>query len=164
MQTSTDALIETGSTLLSAVARLNRWATAQATTPFDMPYAQLRVVSLIEQLGPVRITELAEADNCSQPTITQQVRKLAERGWIDRADDPEDARASLISLSAKGHEIVAQARAARAAAIAPLLMELDDADRDTLRATTDLLVRLCDRATKISRDPHPHREFDRGAR
>lgn len=145
-----------------AVAGLSRWATAQAQTPFDIPYAQLRLLSLVGQLGPVRITELAEADNCSQPTVTQQVRKLAALGWIERADDPDDARASLISLSVRGSAAIDQARAARARAIAPLLADLDETDRATLTQATDLLVRLSAAASTGHRAPNRRSGSERG--
>lgn len=154
--------MDVGSRLLTAVARLNRWASAQAQTPFDLPYAQLRLLSLIGELGPVRVTELAEADNCSQPTVTQQVRKLAALGWIDRADDPDDARASLLSLSAGGRAAIDQARAARAGAIAPLLQNLDEDDRHTLVLATDLLGRLAAAAASAHRNPNRRSGSERG--
>lgn len=147
-----DSLTDTGSRLLTAIARLNRWATAQVQTAFDIPYAQLRLLSLVAQLGPVRITELAAADNCSQPTITQQVRKLTALGWIDRRDDPADARASLICASVAGRAAIDRARLARARALVPVLEELDAVDRETLRAATELLDRLA-RATSVPASP-----------
>ena len=153
-----EALVDVGGRMLTAVARLNRWATVQAQTSFDIPYAQLRLLSLIGQLGPVRITELAQADNCSQPTVTQQIRKLAALGWIDRADDPQDARASLISLSVRGSAAIDQARGARARALAPLLVDLDETDRETLTLAADLLTRLSDAASAEIR--HPGRSTD----
>ncbi|WP_353648341.1 MarR family winged helix-turn-helix transcriptional regulator [Nakamurella sp. A5-74] len=155
IETVQESLVDVGSRLLTAVAGLNRWATAQAQTPFDIPYAQLRLLSLVGQLEPVRVTELAEADNCSQPTVTQQIRKLAALGWIDRADDPDDARASLLSLSARGNAAIGQARAARARAIVPLLADLEKADRETLVRATDLLTRLA--ATSSIDHRHPNR-------
>ncbi|MEJ7648984.1 MAG: MarR family winged helix-turn-helix transcriptional regulator [Nakamurella sp.] len=162
VDTAQEPLVDAGSRLLTAVAGLNRWATSQAQTPFDIPYAQLRLLSLVGQLEPVRVTELAEADNCSQPTVTQQIRKLAALGWIDRADDPDDARASLLSLSAQGNAAIGQARAARARAIVPLLADLDATDRETLARATDLLDRLSVAASTEHRLPNRRRGSERG--
>lgn len=108
-----------GSDLLAVISRLNRWATSRATLP--VPYAQARLLSLIDMTAPVRTSDLAVADQCSQPTITQALRKLDESGWIKRSADPGDARAVLISLSSRGRTAIKQTRAARSAVIAPHL-------------------------------------------
>lgn len=40
---------------------------------------------------------------------SQVVRKLAERGLMERADDPADARAKRLRITAPGLELVAKA-------------------------------------------------------
>lgn len=133
---------ELGSELLSVVARLNRWATSRAALP--IPYAHARLLSLIDLYGPARISELAIADHCSQPTITQALRKLDEAGWIERHPDPDDARAVLVSLSKRGRATVRQVRAARSAVLAPHLDAMSVADRDRVAAAVDALGAILD--------------------
>ena len=89
-----------GADLLTVVARLNRMATQQSALP--MPYAQARLLAQIEQQGPSRISELAAADHCSQPTMTTQVQRLEAGGWVERRGDPSDARAVLVSVTPAG--------------------------------------------------------------
>ena len=72
--------------LLRASARLSRWATRHAS--IDIPYAQARLLALMDDLGPMRITALAEHDNTSQPTMTTQVQRLVDQGWARRQPDP----------------------------------------------------------------------------
>src|SRR6476661_478160 len=69
--TSTDALADE---LLRSAARLSRWASRHAD--LGMPYAQARVLALVDDLGPARVTALAAADDCSQPSMTAQVHRL----------------------------------------------------------------------------------------
>ena len=84
----------------------------------------MRLLAQIHELGPARIGDLALADHTSQPTMTTQVRRLEERGWAQRCPDPEDARASLITITALGSEVLATARRSRAEALRPVIDQL----------------------------------------
>lgn len=130
-----------GDELLRSVARLHRWATRKAA--MDVPPAQMRLLALVGDIGPARIGDLAEADHSSQPTMTSQIQRAETRGWVTRTPDPDDARASLIALSAKGERELATARASRTAAITPLLDGLSQRDAATLNraiAIVDSLI------------------------
>jgi DNA-binding MarR family transcriptional regulator len=116
--------------LLAAVARLNRLATQQVR--LELPYAQARLLSTVEDRGSARISDLAVLDHCSQPTMTSQVRRLEDAGLVSRTTDPADARAVLISITPDGVAMLARVRSERGAAIDPYLERLDSADRQTL--------------------------------
>lgn len=119
-----------GADLLSVVARINRLATQRARLP--LPSAQARLLSTIEDQGPTRISDLAALDHSSQPTMTTQVRRLEDAGFVSRAVDPGDARAVLIAITPKGVETLRQVRVDRGAAVDPYLERLDATDRQTL--------------------------------
>jgi DNA-binding MarR family transcriptional regulator len=116
--------------LLSAVARLNRLATQRVK--LEIPFAQARLLSTIEDQGAARISDLAAFDHCSQPTMTTQVRRLEDAGLVSRITDPADARAVLISITPKGSDVLARVRTDRGAVIDPYLNRLDDAAREAL--------------------------------
>lgn len=130
-----------GAELLSVIAQLNRWATRQAD--ISIPPAQGRLLAQIDELVSSRIGDLARADHCSQPTMTHQVQRLERRGWVERAVDPEDGRAVLISLTPEGRALLDKLRRARAQVLAPYLAGLSDVDRrrlaDAVGALSDLL-------------------------
>ncbi|WP_319451862.1 MULTISPECIES: MarR family winged helix-turn-helix transcriptional regulator [unclassified Mycobacterium] len=127
--------------LLSVVARINRLATQRVR--MQLPFAQARLLSTIDDQGTARISDLAALDHCSQPTMTTQVRRLEDAGLVSRASDPADARAVLISITEAGTAALAQVRADRAAVIDPYLERLDAADRqalaDAVRVMRDML-------------------------
>ena len=139
---STDDLADD---LLRAAARLSRWASRHAD--LGLPWAQARVLALVDELGPARITTLAAADDTSQPTMTTQVQRLEADGLVTRTPDPADGRASLVSLSPAGLAALTAARRARASALEPVL-EGSGIDPARLRAAVDLLTGLADAAPR----------------
>ena len=141
----TEDLTALDNDLLRAIARLNRWATRHAS--FDVPYAQAR---LLDELGPERVSVLAEADNSSQPTLTTQVQRLEAAGWARREADPDDARASLISLTDQGRAALDAVRHARYAVLAPVLEQLSPDEQDHLRDAVALLHRLVEATSQPS--------------
>jgi DNA-binding MarR family transcriptional regulator len=130
--------------LLYTVARINRLASQRVK--FDLPFAQARLLAAIEDQGTSRISDLAELDHCSQPTMTTQVRKLEDAGLVSRATDPSDARAVLISITAHGVTTLARVRAARSAVIDPYLERLDESDRQTLADAVRVMRNLLEDA------------------
>lgn len=133
-----------GADLLSVVARLNRLATQRTQLP--LPWAQARLLSTIEDRGEARISDLAELDHCSQPTMTTQVRRLEDAGLVTRTTDPGDARAVLIRITDKGVDVLAQARIDRGAVIDPLLGQLTAEERDALGVAVGVMRRMLQNA------------------
>ena len=129
-----------GADLLAVVARINRLANQRVRMP--VPFAQARLLSTIEDQGEARISDLAALDNCSQPTMTTQVRRLEEAGLVTRTADPGDARAVLIRITSEGVDALRQARLDRGAAIDPYLDRLSDADRECLAEAVVVMRRL----------------------
>lgn len=126
------------------VARINRLATSRVK--MKLPYAQARLLSMIEDQGAARISDLAALDHCSQPTMTTQVRRLESAGLVSRIADPADARAVLISITEQGIAALADVRTDRSAVIDPYLERLDDADRRTLADAVRVMRDLLDDA------------------
>ncbi|MFT4110524.1 MarR family winged helix-turn-helix transcriptional regulator [Propionicimonas sp.] len=127
-----------GTELLRAVARLNRWTTRHAT--FTVPAAQARLLALLDELGPTRVSTLAHADHSSQPTATVQVNRLEAAGWVRRDGDPADARACRVSLTEAGAQALTEARRARGAVLAPVLERLEDVDPSALDRVRDAVL------------------------
>ena len=149
-----EANAQLGSDLLSVVARLNRMATQRAQ--MEMPSAQARLLAQVEEQGPARISALASADHCSQPTMTAQVQRLEAEGWVRRETDPADARAVLVTITATGRAALHQARNRRAEVVAPCLAALDDPDRAVLADAVDILRRLlADAGPTHTQSPEP---------
>lgn len=137
---------ELGAALLRVIARINRWATRRAD--LEIPPAQGRLLAQIDELGSARIGDLARADHCSQPTMTTQVQRLEERGWVLRDPDPADRRAVLISLTDEGRALLSAVRRERAAVLAPYIDGLDEQARARLEEAVATLGEVLDAATR----------------
>jgi DNA-binding MarR family transcriptional regulator len=71
----------------------------------DMPLNQARVFQRIAPAGS-RLADLAAASQVSKQTVGSIVDQLERAGYVQRVPDPTDARARLVTLTAKGHELV----------------------------------------------------------
>lgn len=129
-----------GERLLRAVARLNRWATRLAH--LEIPPAQARLLALVVEMGPARIGDLAEADHCSQPTMTTQVQRVEACGWVTRRPDPADARASLVEVTDAGMAVLVRVREARSRVLTPSLAHLSEHEQQVLDEAIEIMQRL----------------------
>ncbi len=54
------------------------------------------------------MSEVSERFDISAAAASQLVDKLAQAGYLERAEDPSDRRAKLLTLSLKGKELIQQ--------------------------------------------------------
>src|SRR4051794_2663190 len=127
--------------LVVASSRLIRLAARDSAS--SVPRALARALAVVRDLGEPRIGDIAAVDRISQPTATNLVQKLEERGWVERAADPDDARAVRIRITPAGLEAQQEFRQAAADALAPRLGDLDAAElrqlADGVRVLSSLL-------------------------
>jgi len=71
----------------------------------DLPLNQARVFARVNPQGS-RLAELAEAAQVSKQTVGSIVDQLERAGYVRREPDPADARARLVRITDKGHEII----------------------------------------------------------
>ncbi|MFT4227731.1 MarR family winged helix-turn-helix transcriptional regulator [Micropruina sp.] len=133
--------------LLRLAGALSRWASTQAG--LDVPSGVLRLLAIVEERGPIRIGDLAHADQTSQPAVTRQASRLEELGWVERIADPADARATLVSVTDAGRSALLKARRARGRAVGRLLDEAD-LPVQRIRETTQLLEQLLQATRRVA--------------
>jgi len=78
---------------------------ALRTHGHDIPLHQARVFQRIAP-GGSRLAELAEAAQVSKQTLGSIVDQLERADYVRRIPDPSDARAKLVTVTAKGQELV----------------------------------------------------------
>ncbi|BCK53613.1 MarR family winged helix-turn-helix transcriptional regulator [Nocardia wallacei] len=82
--------------------------------------------------GPMRSGTLAEAMFSDASTISRQVAGLVKRGLIERRADPDDGRASVLTVTDAGRELAEQLRKRRVEMLEHIVADWDRADREQL--------------------------------
>ena len=126
-----DNLRALGEDLISTSARLVRWIPRDGG--FELSLAATRILARLSDNGPTRISDLATAERCSQPTITNHVKRLESAHLVQRSADPRDARAWMIGLTPQGTKKLVSMRVSLGASLEPFLQQLDPADLQALQ-------------------------------
>jgi DNA-binding MarR family transcriptional regulator len=129
-----------GEDLVTTAARVVRWVPKREE--FQLSLAAARILARLNDNGPTRISDLATAERCSQPTITNHVKRLEGLGLVDREADPRDARAWMIGLNTAGEEQLAAIRDSLGTSIEPYLARLSRKDLKALREGVEVMQRL----------------------
>lgn len=135
-----DDLHALGEDLISTAARMIRWVPKE--NGFNISLAAARLLARLHDNGPTRISELAVAERCSQPTITNHVKRLEAAHLVDRAADPRDARAWMIKLTKKGNQQLALMRNSIGVSLEPYLATMSKRDLKALREGVEAMRRL----------------------
>lgn len=83
---------------------LNRLVTGvcdDGLRPFGVRVAQVNVLCAVANSGPVTPTDLAAALVMDKSTLSRDVDKLIEKGWVEKAAE-DDARSHTLSATAAG--------------------------------------------------------------
>ena len=118
--------------------RFNRWIESSGFAGIQ-PAHSAAIQPLWELPEGARITALARASRITKQSMSALIADLETAGYVERVDDPDDARATRVRLTAHGR---AYGRAVRAFARS---IEAEWAERiggqrvDELRATLELL-------------------------
>ena len=112
--------------------------------------SRLSALSVVVFAGPIRIGELAAAEQVRAPTISRLVTELEGEGLVRRRADQDDGRVQLVEPTAAGRRLLERGRRRRVAALAAELERLDPADRTALARAAEVLEEVA-----LPRD-HPH--------
>jgi DNA-binding MarR family transcriptional regulator len=104
----------------------------------------LSTLATLEQTGPRRLTDLAVAEEITQPSMTSLVTQLEQLGFAERRRDRADARVVLVAITRAGRQLLRERRRAGAQTLTELIDKLDERDADQLRAALPALLRLVD--------------------
>jgi DNA-binding MarR family transcriptional regulator len=127
------------SQLLPSVAVLTRLLTSQLGG--ELSRTELGLLNTLSG-APRRITELAELERLAQPTLTQLVQRLEQQGFVTRERQTDDGRVVLVSLTEAGAAALDDFRRRASAALGAHLVELPDAEIESLAAATETMGRL----------------------
>jgi DNA-binding MarR family transcriptional regulator len=119
--------------------------TTRLRAPGNVSLTAAATLGTLARSGPVRLTELTASEQVTQPGMTQLISRLERAGLVERRPDPDDGRASLISITDAGRQVFEARRTNRAEQISALFAGLSPEDRAAIRSALPALGRLAAR-------------------
>jgi DNA-binding MarR family transcriptional regulator len=114
------------------------------------------VLALLADEGPARISVLATSSGVTQPSMTELVGRLQREGLVTRFTDPQDARATLVDITARGRTRLAKLQKSTHDRVVELLDMLPAEDQATLSLAMRVASPLIDQLTELAiQQPRP---------
>ena len=107
----------------------------------------------VEDLGPIRVSRLAELMDLSLPVTSRALQRLEDDGLVARRPDPHDGRAACFVATAAGGRARARIQAAMHDELATVLATWPETERERL---AELLPRLVADMRAVGNSPPPH--------
>jgi DNA-binding MarR family transcriptional regulator len=123
-----------------ALTRLARALRRESHT--KLTASQVSALATVEEFGAMRISSLATYEAMDPSVATRVVASLETLGLIERTSDPEDKRASLVSLSDLGRRELMALWNERTLELDTRLEGLSAPERATLHAALPALEKL----------------------
>lgn len=109
------------------------------TVTAGLTRAQLTVLRVLSDGGPRRVTELADIEQVTQPSMTVLVTRMERLGWVARQRDGTDRRGVQVGITDRGRTRLARASSVYAEALTRRLRRLEPAERAALAAAVPAL-------------------------
>jgi DNA-binding MarR family transcriptional regulator len=135
----------------SAIHLLRRLRAQDPASGLSGP--RLSALSVIVFAGPIRMSDLAEAEQVRLPTISRMVAGLEAEGLVERVGDAHDRRVQRVQATRAGRALLEAGRARRVEELARALGTLGETEQRTLARAAALLERVTGSARGAQRRP-----------
>ena len=98
----------------------------------NLTFNQFKVLEVLYHLGDLNIGSITKLTMSTPGNITVVVKNLKRDEWITSIKDPNDSRASILSITQKGKDIVEEVFPNHANNLTNSLEVLSDVELDTL--------------------------------
>ncbi|TDI13435.1 MAG: MarR family transcriptional regulator [Acidobacteria bacterium] len=115
---------------------------------------RLSALSVVVFGGPIRMGDLATAEQVRPPTISRLVKEMERDGLVRRVPDPGDERVQQVQATAKGRRVLEEGRRRRVHRLAADLADLPPRELRALARGAELLERIARHEPgRAERDP-----------
>lgn len=98
----------------------------------NLTFNQFKVLEVLYHLGDLNIGSITKLTMSTPGNITVVVKNLKRDNWITSVKDPNDNRASILSITQKGKEIIEEVFPNHAKNLTKAMEVLNDEELDTL--------------------------------
>ena len=128
----TDEIQDLSQQILETVPLVMRTVSAQLRRSNHIAMtAHFRALWILEH-GPQSLSELAEKQFVSLPTMSNSISILEERGWIQRNRSTEDRRKVVIEISPAGLAVLQEVRSEMQSRVTAIIGALNGAEREQI--------------------------------
>jgi MarR family transcriptional regulator, organic hydroperoxide resistance regulator len=129
---------------LEPVMALQRHAMAHVWHDRSISKANMHVLMLLDQLGPLPMGRLATLVDVSLPSLTGIVDRMAEHGLVNRGRDESDRRVVVIHVADKGRETLQELESVRRDLMRRVLRAMSPVDQTLCLGTVRTMHRIVD--------------------
>lgn len=133
--------------IFEEVTRSGPYTVSREWFTLDLTMPQVRVLFLLLQEGPLRMSGLASTLDVSMSSATGLVDRLVDKELVGRWPDPDDRRSVLCALTDEGREMALRLLAARRHRWEERLMPMSEDDLEKVREAMELVLAATRRAT-----------------
>ncbi|MBC7594604.1 MAG: MarR family transcriptional regulator [Kineosporiaceae bacterium] len=126
--------------LAQSVVRLSRRLRQERQS--ELTANQMSVLGALRTKGPLTPGAIAAHEHVQPPSMTRTINCLDEAGLVTRGQHPDDGRQVIVTISAKGEDVLATERARRDQWLARRIAELSTDNRKVLRSAAVILAGL----------------------
>lgn len=99
---------------------------------YDLTFNQFKVLEVLYHRGDLNIGAITKLTMSTPGNITVVIKNLKRDGWITAIKDPNDNRASILTITPKGIEVIEEVFPSHAKKLTDYMEVLDDEELDTL--------------------------------
>jgi DNA-binding MarR family transcriptional regulator len=127
--------------LMRTVRRLKR------ETDGEHSVSVVAALASVSKRGPLTLSELAEAEGVSRPSMTVLAANLLEQNLVAREPDESDGRLVRVRITPEGKRVLERSRTRRTAYLAKRLGALSAEELRTLDQAAVILLRLAEQGS-----------------
>lgn len=129
--TRTDKSMKTVVRLEKASLKITN-LTVNYLSKHNLTFNQFKVLEVLYHLGDLNIGSITKLTMSTPGNITVVVKNLKRDEWITSIKDPNDSRASILSITQKGKDIIEEVFPNHAKNLEKAMEVLSDEELDTL--------------------------------
>ena len=129
--TRTDKSMKTVVRLEKASLKITNF-TLNYLSKHNLTFNQFKVLEVLYHVGDLNVGSITKLTMSTPGNITVVVKNLKRDGWITSIKDPNDSRASILSITQKGKDIIEEVFPNHAKNLTKALDVLSDDELDTL--------------------------------
>lgn len=161
MDTQTDSVKDMARQIMEIIPCIMRVMRTEMhqSNPLVMP-AHFPLLGMLSRRSWT-LTELADRQSVSPPTMSSTITTLEERGWVTRVRSQEDRRVVVIQVTEEGRRVLEETHRQAEARIAALLESLDASEQEVLLQGLNVLRRAFSSVMPNTLERHHTCKFDK---